>query len=137
MIKLVEHKVSGLSDQQKRLDPAVLNLALQDEIADRLFKIQTLLESQVPKGAVEPIESLLITSVVRPVVPLKPWFSVDIVNDGPNSVFVLINPEPSYEYHEVRLNETYRVDMHNGLIKTILFKCNTGQTASIRLVGVL
>lgn len=135
MSKLVVRKDQGLNEGDKRLNPDIMSLALLDEIADTMFKVRTFMESQSPTGIVEPIEPVTVTSTTKVVNPIKPWFSVDIVNDGPNSVYVLVNPERSFDWHEVRAHETYRVEMGHAIITSVLLKCDPNLRATARLIG--
>jgi len=117
-----------------RLD--VLQAALLDEIADRLLNIQRMVSEEKPEGVVEPIEPVSVTDSARRVVaPVKPWFSVSIVNDGPNDVYAIVNTEKSFDWHRIPVGETYKVDMKRPIIKDILLKCEPGEKASVRVVG--
>jgi len=119
-----------------KVSPEVYQAALLDEIAERLLKLENLMKAEVPEGAVEPIEKFRITETRTPLKLRKAWFSVSIINDGPDSVFVIVNTEKSFEEHEVLLHETYTIDMHRALITDILCWCNHGETAMVRIVGV-
>ena len=127
----MRHVVDG-----EKIRPEVVQVAILDEIAERLLKIQKLYEEEKPEGAVEPIEKFTITEVRTSIKPLKAWFSMSLINDGPSSVFVIVNTEKSFEEHEVIVNETYTIDMHRALITDLLCWCNHGETARIRIVGV-
>jgi hypothetical protein len=129
--------VSERTDQRKRLNPAILNTALLDEIAERLRSIELLEKARVPYGSVEPIEKFNITSQKTHIARMKPWFSMSLINDdSQHSVYVIVNTAKSDEEHEVKHGETYNVDMHHGLIEDVLVWCLPNETATIRLVGV-
>jgi hypothetical protein len=124
------------SKQEKFVRPEVLQAALLDEIAERLYTMQRFQEEERAEGVVEPIEPISVNEEPRRVIaPLKPWFSVNVVNDGPDDVYVLVNTEKSFDWHRVPKGESYRVDMKRGIIKDLLLKCEAGKTASVRLVG--
>lgn len=93
------------------------------------------IKEQTPEGVTEPIEPITVTSIIRRVLPTKPLFNVSIVNDGPDNVQALVNPEKSFEWHTITKDETYRVDMGRPIITEILLRCNINETANIRLVG--
>jgi hypothetical protein len=125
-----------MGDEEKRVRPDVLVAGLLDEIAQRLMAVEQLMREQVPEGVVEPIEPVSVTDEVRRVTaPVKPWFDVVVVNDGPGDVYVIVNPDRSYDWHRVPMDETYRVDMKRGIIKDVLLRCDPGGAASVRLVG--
>jgi hypothetical protein len=133
----VEERVeSEFTAERRRLRPDVLQTALLDEIAERLYALQRFQEEERAEGVVEPIEPISVNEEPRRVVaPLKPWFSVNVVNDGPDDVYVMVNTEKSFDWHRVPQGESYRVDMKRGIIKDLLLKCEAGKTASVRLVG--
>jgi hypothetical protein len=135
-MKEEEHMESESTAEHKRLRPDVLQTALLAEIAERLYTLQRLQEEERAEGVVEPIEPVSVTGEHRRVVaPFKPWFSVNVVNDGPDDVYVMVNTEKSFDWHRVPKGESYRVDMKRGIIKDLLLKCEAGKTASVRLVG--
>ena len=132
-----------MSDEQgapKRLSGPLELVSLLDmqAILAKTLKIQQQLIEERPEGIIEPIENITISSntprVLRPT--SKAWSSVEIVNDGPNDVEILVNPEKSLEYHTVRPNEAYKVELGRKAIGMVLLRCATGETASIRLVAV-
>ena len=124
-----------LADGEK-VRPEVMQVALLDEIAERLLRVEKLLKAEVPEGAVEPIEKFTISEVKTRIKPLKSWFSMSLINDGPSSIFVIVNTEKSFEEHEVLVHETYNIDMRRALIVDILCWCNHGETSVVRIVGV-
>jgi hypothetical protein len=114
-----------------------MQVALLNEIAERLYILQSIAEEAKPEGVVEPIEPISVSSDVRRVIPpVEPWFCVEVANDGPNDVYVLVNPEKSSDWHQVLNGETYKVDMKRPVITEVELKCESGKTASVRLVGV-
>ena len=125
-------KVEG----EKRVRADVFQAALLDEIAERLLSIEQMLGEEKPEGVVEPMEPITVTDVTRRVMaPIKPWFSVNIVNDGPNDVYAIVNSEKSFEWHRIPKGEPYKVDMKRPVIKDVLLKCESGENASVRVVG--
>lgn len=121
--------------EEKAVRPEVMQLALLDEIAGRLLTLEKHFASTEAEGVVEPIEPITVTSTAKQIRPTKPWFSVEIVNDGPDSVLAIINTLKSFDAHDVKKDETYKVEMGKPIIKDVYMKCNPGETAIVRLVG--
>jgi len=122
--------------EEKKVRPEVLQAAILDEIAERLCRLEELAKAEVPEGIVEPIEKYTITETRTPFRPLKPWFSISIINDGPSDVFCIINTEKSFEEHRILLHETYNIDMRRPKVTNALMWCNHGETSNVRVVGV-
>jgi hypothetical protein len=111
-------------------------MAFLDEVAERLLAIQDLIREEHAEGIVESIEPLRVTETVRKVEAVYGnWFSVTIVNDGPDDVYAIVNSRKSSAWHRVAVNEPYKVDMGRGVIRDVLLRCEPGETASVRLVG--
>ena len=129
--------MSVSNEKQVRVEAGPMQVALLNEIAERLYVLQCIAEEAKPEGVVEPIEPISVSSDVRRVIPpVKPWFSVEVANDGSDVVYVLVNPEKSFDWHQVLNGETYKVDMKRPIITEVELKCESGKTASVRLVGV-
>jgi hypothetical protein len=128
--------VSESTGKQKRISEGPMSVALLDEIAQRLMNLEKLAKATQPIGAVEPIEKFVITDVRRHMPLVKPWFSVSIINDDDhNDVFCIVNTEKSFEEHRILHNETYNIAMITAVIKDLLFWCNHGESAVVRIVG--
>jgi hypothetical protein len=113
-----------------------MQVALLSEIAERLMKLENLAKATQPAGAVEPIEKFLITDARRHMPLQKPWFSVSVINDDDhNDVFCIVNTEKSFEEHRILPHETYNIAMVTAVIKDLLFWCNHGESAIVRVVG--
>lgn len=67
--------------------------------------------------------------------PYTPWITATLHNDGPHSVFIAIN-NPS-EFVELSMGDEYPVDMSGAdrRIEFVFYRCNLGETASVRAVG--
>lgn len=128
---------SKSTEQQNRLDPAAMTVGLLREIGDRLLHLEKHFGEEHPEGIFEPVEPIAVTEVVKVIKPLyKKWFSVTVINDGPDFAYALVNAEKNYEWHEIHSGETDTIDMHVGIISDVLLKCNHGETASVRMVGL-
>ena len=123
-------------EKSKAVRAEVLQAALLDEVAERLLALQKLAQAEVPEGVVEPIEKFHITSIPTHLPRLEPWFSMSLINDGPDSVLVIVNTAKSFDEHEVLAGETYNINMLRALIKDVRLWCRAGETATVRLVGV-
>lgn len=68
--------------------------------------------------------------------PHKPWITAYIINDGDNSVKIGIN-HPELERQEIKLDETRTITQEHAdeRIRRLFYKCDTGETASVRVVG--
>lgn len=128
--------MSQFTEKQKRVSPQPMEVALLNEIAERLMSLENLAKATQPIGAVEPIEKFLITDVRRHMPLQKPWFSVSVINDGDDDVFCIVNTEKSFEEHRIRKDETYNINMVTPVIKDLLFWCGHGEHATVRIVGV-
>ena len=123
-------------DEQKRIETGPMQVALLNEIAERLMALEKLSQAEAPEGIVEPIEKYTITDQRRVMRCRKAWFSISIINDGQCSVFAIVNTLKSFDEHEIMSGETYNIDMRRGLIQDVLMWCNVGEQSKVRIVGV-
>jgi len=125
------------TETQNRLDPSAMMVGILREIGDRLLHLEKHFDEEHPEGIFEPVEPIAVTDVVKVIKPLyKKWFSVMVMNDGPDMAYVLVNAEKNYDWHEFHSGEVDTIDMHVGIISDVLLKCNHGETASVRMVGL-
>jgi len=62
-----------------------------------------------------------------------PWSSMDLTNNGPNPVYLSINNHDSME-SPLPSGQTINIDFkQKQTIRRLFFRCNTGETANIRL----
>jgi len=68
--------------------------------------------------------------------PHKPWLTAYFINDGPDSVKIGIN-HPELERQEIKLNETLTINQEHAKerIRRLFYKCDAGESASVRVVG--
>ncbi len=130
--------MSESREQRKRLDPAVLQTALLDEIAERLMAIENHNKEMSPEGIVEPLPILSVTinpQVVQPPNEGKHWFTVTIVNDGPQPCWVVVNTgKSSTRPYQLQLDEIYEATFQKAVIYDIRLYTETG-VASVRIKG--
>lgn len=120
------------------MHPELLQVAILDEIAGRLLALETLSKEQRPEGFVDTFDAVAVTDHVRKISTSHnyPWFSIIVVNDGPDDVWALVNPRKNPTPHRVAVGEPYNVDMRRGIIRQLNLWCEAGETASVRVVGL-
>ncbi len=108
---------------------------LLDDIRHEIVKIKKIAESTIEEGIIEPLTARIITTVrtvIRP--PLKPWFGVVFTNDGPASVWLIVNSGKSNQPQELRSAETWGVTFKTAVIVDMVLYTEAG-TASVRIRG--
>ncbi len=115
-----------------------LNTALLDEIAQRLQNIEVHNKELSPQGIVEPLAIIAVTTttiIVQPPNVGNLWFSVSIINDGPDPCWVVVNSaKSSTRPHRVDNDETYEVRFIKPVIQDLMLSTDSG-TASVRITG--
>ncbi len=115
-----------------------LNTALLDEIAQRLLNIEVHNKELSPEGIIEPLAVITVTTVTTIVQPPNVgnlWFSVSIINDGPEPCWVVINSaKSSTTPHRINDDETYEVRFIKPVIQDLMLNTDSG-TASVRITG--
>ena len=67
-------------------------------------------------------------------IPTKPCFSYTLWNDGPDPVYYFINEyDPDSEKAPIQAGENARGDFERPVIERVIFRCEDGETASVRL----
>lgn len=123
--------------EDKRVNPVAMQTALLDEIAERLMQLQKQLPEK-PEGIIEPLTPTKATTKPRVIFPpmKKKWFSLSIVNDGPNDCWVIVNSEKSPpQPYLTRIGEEYSLSAGSGVIEDIRVYTETG-TANLRIRGI-
>lgn len=121
----------------KRVNPAAMQVALLDEMCERLMKLAEQLP-QKPEGIVEPLTPTKASITPRVIHPpySKKWFSISIVNDGPEDCWVVVNTEKSpAQPYCIRAGEEYSASLGYPAIEDIRVYTNEG-TANLRIKGV-
>ena len=123
---------------ERRVSREVLTTALLDEIAQRLQNIEVHNKELSPEGIVEPLAVITVTtttSIIEPPNLGNLWFSVSIINDGPDPCWVVVNSgKSSTRPHRVDSDETYEVSFIKPLIQDLMLSTDSG-TASVRITG--
>lgn len=67
--------------------------------------------------------------------PNTPWLTAYFFNDGPDSVYIAINRAD--EFKELEFGDDYTIDFSRGdkKIELIYYKCDSGETASVDVIG--
>ncbi len=130
--------MSGSDELPSKAEAMII--ALLDETAERLMSLETHNKELTPEGIVEPLVETTVTTepiVIR--IPSaeagKNWFSVSIINDGPDYCWVVINTGKSSTMpHKVVNGETYEVSFIKALIYDLRLYTDSG-SAVIRITG--
>ncbi len=124
--------------KEPRVSLETLNTALLDEIAQRLQNIEVHNKELSPEGIVEPLAVITVTTtttIVQPPNVGNLWFSVSIINDGPDPCWVVINSgKSSTRPHRIDNDETYEVRFIKPVIQDLMLSTDSG-TASVRITG--
>lgn len=126
-----------MSGDDKRINPAAMQVALLDEIADRLMRLEKQLPEK-PEGIIEPLSPTRATTTPKVIHPpySKKWHAISIVNDGPDDCWVIVNTEKSpAQPYLTRAGEAYEVTLGSPLIEDIRIYTEQG-TANLRIKGV-
>lgn len=135
-------------DERKMIPTDVAMVKLLDRMLEEIVQVskqtkntEDMMRAQIPEGVIEPLSTLSVTDQVQNVFPPyhtmgKYWFSVKITNDGPDSVYVLINTEKSSNPRVIPNDETWGVEFPTAQIRDIQLWCDSGETASVRITGV-
>jgi len=111
---------------------------LLDRLLAEIRNVKAKIEEQIPQGIVEPLSTVHVTTQNKVVLTpfRKNWFSVSVVNDGPDECLIVVNTEKSTTSpYPLRANETFEVDFGAAKIVDLLCRCETG-TADLRIRGV-
>ena len=125
-----------------RIDPGVMNFILQASQLAQVVKIRKELERQGRResfeGKLDP-RTLNATSETQCLEllerqPYVPWLSAFLINDGLDKVYIRINRS---EWIRIEAGETRTLDYTHAeeRIEQIYYKCDVGETASIRVEG--
>ena len=107
------------------------------QLSEQTNKNTQLIKQQIPEGIIDPKEVTATTAELSIVPPLdKKWFSIAIINDGPDDCYVVVNTEKSSTNPSLLLvHETFEVDLGVPKIVDALVWCASG-SAHLRIRGV-
>ena len=110
---------------------------LLDRLLQEIRRVASDIKQQIPEGIIEPTH-IIVATPTRQVItsPMrKPWFSISIVNDGPDDCLVIVNTEKSSTTPSlVRVGEPYEVVFSVAKIDDLMVWCDSG-SASLRVRG--
>jgi len=106
-------------------------------LSEQTGKNTKLIEQQIPEGIIDPKEVTATTTPFSIIPPFdKRWFSLSVVNDGPDSCYVVVNTEKSSTNpYLLKMHETFEVDLGVAKIVDAQVWCSTG-TSGLRVRGV-
>lgn len=123
----------------KRLPPELLQIIMLDDIQVALTKVNKHLEKAEFEGEVDP-RTLSVTEKIGGIAlihdwPFTPWITAAFYNEGPDAAYIAIN----YTFDWVLLKKGEKADLNfsksDKRIQFIHYKCDAGETASVRVVG--
>ena len=133
--------MSGYQQKRIRSDEAIVRLLdkLVSEITvikEQGNKTYEIVKKQIPFGAVEPLSQKVATTTPVSIRFREPFFSIAIVNDGPNDCWIIVNTEKSYTTSFLlQSGSVEEVDMKIAQIDDIRYYTDVG-TAVLRIRGV-
>lgn len=118
----------------------VKNLILAEEanlkIEKRILAIHETIKSRIPEGIADNIPAVVTDELFdlrSETTPSMPWMTFSLINDGPNSVNVIINNKTTAKA-PVKRGEVLDVDMEaRDKIHRVMLYCEKGETANVRI----
>lgn len=118
----------------------VKNLILAEEsnikIEKRIIAIHETIKSRIPEGITDNVPITVtgeLSDLRSETIPSMPWMAFSLINDGPNSVNVVVN-DKSTDKAPVKKGEVLDVDMEaKDKIYRVMLYCEKGETANIRI----
>ena len=99
-------------------------------------KTLELVKKQIPFGAIEPSSVKTATTTPRGITFHHPYFSLNIVNDGPDDCWITVNTEKSYTTpFLLKSGSVEEIDMNAAKIADIGYYTDSG-TAVLRIRGI-
>lgn len=122
----------------KKIPPDLLQVILLDDIQVGISKLNRHMEKAEFEGKLDP-RTIPVTDEVGAITlttmwPFFPWITASFHNDGPDKAYILINYGD-----EIPLKKDDGIDMDfargDERIYLIRYRCDSGETASVRVVG--
>jgi hypothetical protein len=129
MIPIVDEQ--GNQIPNARIDPAILQFVMTAAQTNQILRLRKLQEAQIPTGLRSMKRGL--TTEYTEIALDNPWISFSMINDGPDSISVEVNELDNNET-EIKINETFNLDMKAPKIKKLYLKSISG-TAAVRIYG--
>jgi hypothetical protein len=118
---------------------APLEVALLDDIALGVNRLNRRLEAQVPEGIKDEVTVAVAGQTPVPMEPVNtkpPYFRAAIFNDGPSPAYVFLNVTRPIAFRQAPLNtgDHLDIDTTEAKIQALFFACTTDAgTASVRV----
>lgn len=123
---------------QRKIDakvtPEAYSAIMLTEIADKLGDMLTRMQESEMGGMLHPM-TRTVTNVLQEWICTPHWYSVTIINNGPNPVYIDVNRDANAVNLNTPLNitENIVINFNKPKIEKIFFRCLPAQTAAIRL----
>ena len=133
--------MSGYRQKSIRSDEAIVRLLdkLVSEITvlrEQGDKTYDLVKKQIPFGAIEPLHLKTATVTPQNIRFNQSYFSLNVVNDGANDCFVIVNTGKSYTTpFIIKAGSVEEIDMKTAKIVDIRFYTEVG-TTTLRIRGL-
>ena len=143
--------MSGVADRYVKNEKSEKGLIRTDEatvlLLDRMVSEITslrkqgnetleLVKKQTPLGLIEPLSIKTATVAPAAIRFHHPFFSINIVNDGPNDCWIIVNTEKSSTTpFLLQVGSVEEIDMKKAQIEDIQYHTDVG-TAVLRIRGV-
>lgn len=128
-----------IEEGKEVIRPDIIQAVTQLAQLGQLVKIRRSLQKREFQGKVD-TRTLEVTDEIKHIglinnYPNHPWISAFFINDGPDTVYIGINNP--YEWVEIEKDETRTIDYTHAdeRIRKVYYKCDPGETASVRVEG--
>jgi len=140
-VEIIEPSVAEIVPKdEEKIPPEVAQLLTQLASLSELTEIRKKLEKEEFEGKFDP-RTLDATEILQWLdltegPPHRPWLSAYFINDGSDSVKIGIN-HPELERQEIKNGETLTISQKHAKerIRRLFYKCDSGETATVRVVG--
>jgi len=119
--------------------PDVIQAVTQLAQLGQLVKIRKSLEKEEYEGILDQrtLASTDATNYIDLINshPYKPWIDAYFYNDGANEIYIAINRP--VDFHRIEPTESLALDFSNAdrRIELIYYRCDPGETTSVRALG--
>lgn len=117
-----------------KISPDTVSIILLDEIAGKLGVMLDRMQEAEQGGMLQSM-TLIITNVLQEWLCTPHWYSVTVINDGPNPVYIDVNRDANAVNLVTPLNVTENVviNFNKSRIEKIFLRCLPAQTATVRM----
>lgn len=123
---------------QRKVDaktsPEAVTVILLDEIAGKLGVMLDRMQEAEQGGMLQSM-TLTITNILQEWLCTPHWYSVTVINDGPNPVYVDVNRDANAVnlITLLKITENVVINFNKSKIEKIFLRCLPAQTAVIRM----